>query len=78
MAEAVIGGAFLRIAQNAIRFGGFLEFFFGLVIAGIAVGMKLQRELAIGRFEDSLIAIAADAEDFVIVALGYAQCLYLR
>jgi hypothetical protein len=78
MAEPVIGGAFLRIAQNTIGFGGLLELFFGLVIAGIAIGMKFQCKLAIGSFEDRLVAIAADAEDFVIVALGYAQCLYLR
>ena len=43
MSEAVVGGALLRIAQNAIGLGGFLEFFFGVVIAGIAVGMMLPR-----------------------------------
>ena len=52
MAEAVVGGALLRIAQDAIGFGGFLEFLFGFVIAGIAVGMKFERKLAIGRLED--------------------------
>ena len=74
MAEAVIGGAFLGVAQDAIRFGGFLEFLFGFVVARIAVGMKFQRELAVGAFEDRFVAVAADAEDFVIVAFGHAQC----
>ena len=37
MAEAVVSGALLRIAQDAIGFGGFLEFFLGAVIAGIPV-----------------------------------------
>ena len=48
MAEAIVRGALLRIAQNAIGFGGFFEFFLGCVIAGIAIGMILHRELAIG------------------------------
>ena len=29
VAEAVVGGALLRIAQDAVRFAGFLEFLFG-------------------------------------------------
>ena len=48
MAEAIVGGALLGIAQNAIGLGGFLEFLFRVVVAGIAIGMIFQRELAIG------------------------------
>ena len=31
VAEAVVGGALLRIAQHAIGFGGFFEFLLGFV-----------------------------------------------
>ena len=43
MAEAIIGRAFLRIAENAVGFGRFLEFFFSVRIVGIAVRVELQR-----------------------------------
>src|SRR5665213_2465263 len=55
MAEAVIGGALLGVAQNAIGFGGFFEFFFGFVVAGIAVGMKFQRKPTVRCFEGRFI-----------------------
>ena len=73
MAEAIVGGALLRVAQDAVRFGGFLEFFLGLVIAGIAIGMVLQRQLAVGGLERRLVAIAGDAENFVIIAFGHVH-----
>ena len=75
MAVAVISGALLGIAQDAIGFGGFLEFFFRFVIAGIAIGVKFERKPAVRRFEGRFIAIAADAENFVIVAFDHAQVL---
>src|SRR5579871_838646 len=70
MSVAIIGGAFLRIAQDAIRFGRFLEILLGRMIVGIAIRMILHRHLLIGAFERGRVAIAADAEDFVIIALG--------
>ena len=74
MAIAIVGGALLRIAQDAVGFGGFLEFFFGLLIVGIAIRMVFQRQLAVGALERRRVAIAADAEDFVIIALGGVHC----
>ena len=78
MAEAVVGGALLRIAQDAIGLGGFLEFFLGVVIAGIAVGMMLQGELAVGRLEHRLVAVPGYTEDFIIVSFGHAHFLTCR
>ncbi len=73
MAEAIVGGALLGVAQDAVSLGGFLEFLFRVVVAGIAIGMIFQRQLAVGGLEYSLLAIASDAENFVIIALGYAH-----
>ncbi len=50
MAVAIIRGAFLGVAQDAIGFGGFLEFLFGFVITGVAVRMEFQRQPAVRRF----------------------------
>ncbi len=74
MAEAIVGGALLRVAQDAIGLGGFLEFLFGVVVAGIAIGMKFERQLAVGGLKHRLLAVASDAENFVIIALSYAHC----
>ena len=48
MAEAVIGRAPLIVLQDVIGFVDFLELDFGCVVAGIAVGMQLHGELAVG------------------------------
>ena len=52
MPEAVVRRALLRIAQDAIGLGGFLELLFGVLIAGIAVGVMRQGELAVGRLKN--------------------------
>src|SRR6185312_1508859 len=75
MAVAIVGGAFLGVAQDTIGFGVFLKFLFRFMIAGVAVGMKFERQPAVRRFERRFIAIAADAENFVIVAFDHAQVL---
>ncbi len=53
VAIAVIGGAFLRIAQNAIGFGRFLELFFGRLIVGVAIRMILHGHLSVGGFKQA-------------------------
>jgi hypothetical protein len=41
MAEAVVGGALLLVAQNRIGFAALLEALLGRVVVGIAVGVVL-------------------------------------
>src|SRR5205823_714316 len=72
---AVVGGALLWIAQDAISFGRFLEFLLGMFIARIAVGMMRQGELAVGRLEHRFIAVPDYTEDFIIVSFGHAHWL---
>ena len=55
MAEAVVGGAFVGVGEHGIGFGRFLELLLGFRVAGVAVGVVLHGELAVGAF-DLLIA----------------------
>ena len=47
VAEAVVGGALVAVLQDVIGLVDFLELGLAILVAGIAVGMKLHGELAI-------------------------------
>ena len=49
--EAVVDAALLGIRQYRVRFAALFEFFFRVGIVGVPVGMKLQRQLAIGALD---------------------------
>ena len=49
--EAVVAGALLRVAEDFVRLGSFLEPVLGSLVAGILVGMVLNRELAEGALQ---------------------------
>jgi hypothetical protein len=68
MAEAVIERALFGVGKNAVGLGNFLEALLRIRIVGIAVGMVLHGELAIGALEFNFGDGAGDAEHFVIVA----------
>ena len=59
MAEAVIGGALLRILQDLVGFVDFLELHLGRMVAAVAVGVKLHGELAEGALQLLLVAAPA-------------------
>ena len=69
MAEAVVGGALLRIAQDAISLAGLLEFLFGRGIVRIAIGMIALGKFAVRAFDLLIAGSLADTEYFVIVSL---------
>src|ERR1019366_8729386 len=71
MAEAIVGGALLRIAQDTIGLAGFLEFLFRAGIVRIAVGMVAFGEFAVGAFDLLIAGFPADTEYFVIVSLRH-------
>jgi hypothetical protein len=50
MPETVIRSALLRIGQDRIGFGAFLEFFLGMRVIGILVRMVLYRKCPVGPF----------------------------
>ena len=73
VAEAVIGGALLPVLQDVIGLVDLLELVLAFLVAGIAVGVPLHRELAIGGLESRRRSrCATTLENFVIVALGHA------
>ena len=63
MAVLVVHRPFLFVGQGVVGFLNFFKFFFGLLVALIAVGMVFHGQLAVGFF------------DFVLTrSSGYAQC----
>src|SRR6266568_4050055 len=68
VAETVIGGAFVRVHKNIVRFPKLLEFFLRMRVVGIFVRMNLDRELAIGTLDLFFRGVSRDAQHFVIIA----------
>ena len=68
VAVAVIHGALVRVGEHGVGFADFLEFIFRVRIVGIAIRMKLQRQLAIGALQFLLRDRAGHAQHFVVVA----------
>ena len=69
-AEAIVGRALLGIREDGVRFGRLLEFLLGELIPGIAVGMVLERQLAVRALDFGFAGRPVDAEDVVVIALG--------
>jgi hypothetical protein len=71
--EAIVGGALLGVGEHGVGLGALLEAFLRVRIIGIAVGMMLQGELAVGAL-DLLLARGADyTQDFVIIAFAVVR-----
>src|SRR6266576_1426098 len=68
-AVAIIGGAFLRIAQHLVRLRDQLELLLGRLVAVVAVGMALHRQSAVGFLDIGFARVVLDAEDDVEVLL---------
>ena len=70
--KTVIGGAFIGIRQNGISFAALFEFFFRVGIVGIAVGVELQRQFAVGAFDFLFAGSTGNPEDLVVIAFYVA------
>ena len=57
-AEAVVLGALVGIGQDGVGLVDLLEALLGLLVAGVPVGVVLQRELAEGLLELGLAGVA--------------------
>ena len=73
VAVLIVGRAFLRVAQGLVGLADFLEFFLGGFVARIFVRMKFDGQLAVSLFDFLVAGVAADAEHFVIIALGHGS-----
>jgi len=71
--EAVVGGTFIGIRQNGISFAALFELLFRVGIVGIAVGMELQRQFAVGAFDFLFAGSTGDSEDLVVIAFYVAS-----
>ncbi len=71
MAKAIIGGALLIVFEDVVSFGEVLELLLGTLVAGIAVGVILHRELAISPLELVGARRFGDAEDLVKVLFSH-------
>ena len=70
MSEAVVGRALLRVGQHAVGFRNLFELLFRFLFAvGIAVGVVLHGEAAIGALDLLVGGFPRYAQDFVIVTL---------
>ena len=58
---AVVEGAFIAVSQNRIGFAALLELLFRIRVVGIAVGVELQCELAIGAFDLLIRSASGDS-----------------
>src|SRR5439155_23476147 len=66
-AEAVVLLAFLLVAEDVVGVLDFLEAGLGLLVARVAVGVVLPRQLAVGLLDLVLRGGLGDAQDFVVV-----------
>ena len=72
MAVLVIDGALLGISQNLARLLGLLEAFLRIFVIGIAVGMKLHRQAAVGLFDFRFGRGFRYVEYLVVITFGHA------
>ena len=71
MAEPIVEAALLRVGEHGVGFGRLLERLLGLVIPRVAVGMVLQRKLAVRALDLLIRGLALDPEDLVVVTLAH-------
>ena len=74
VAEAVVGGALLRILQRLVGDVDLLEAGFRFRIVRISVGMELHRELAIGGLQRLFVDAAVDPEHVIEIPISH-PCL---
>src|SRR3546814_6297124 len=71
VAEAVVGGALLRILQAVIGLADRLEFGLSVPAAAIAIGMALHGQAAIGGLDRLLVRRPRNLEQFVIIGIKH-------
>jgi len=72
MAVLIVDRPLLGVSQNLARLFGLFEFLFRIFVIGIAVGMKLHRQPAIGLFDFRLGRGFRYVEYLVVITFGHA------
>src|SRR5690606_17746605 len=69
VAVAVVGGALVLVHEDFVGLADLLEFFLGLLVVGILVGVILHGETAVGLLDLARLGVPRHFEDFVVAAL---------
>ena len=71
VAEAIVGGALVRILEDLVGLVDLLELVLAVLVAGVAVGMPFHGELAERGLELAVIGGALDLQDLVVAPLRH-------
>src|ERR1700682_6484942 len=69
MTEAIVSRALIGIDQDVVGFAELFEFFFGVRVVGVFVGVIFDGEFAVGALHFLLRRGARDGQHFVVIAL---------
>src|SRR6185437_4873473 len=73
MAEAIVGSALVRVAQHLVGLARLLESFIGRVVSRVAIGMVLERLLAICALKLLFRGLARDPQHFVVIGFAHLR-----
>ena len=76
MTEPVVQAALLGVGKDRVCFRRLLEFLFRRVIAWIAIGVVLHRQLAVGALDLGVASTARHTEDLVVVPLAHGLATF--
>jgi hypothetical protein len=68
--------ALVGVGEDRVGLGGLLELLLGLLVAGIAIRVVLERQLAIRALDFLLGGGPRNAEDLVVVAFTHALATF--
>ena len=73
MAELIVDGALLRIAEHFVGLLALFESVLRLRIVGIAIGMKFHRQAAIGLFDVGFRRVSRQVQQLVVILLRHSS-----
>jgi hypothetical protein len=68
VAVGVVALPLLRVAEDAVGLGRFLELLLGFLVPLVAIGVVLEGQLPVGRLDLGVRRVPRHPEDLVIVA----------
>src|SRR6185503_16889547 len=70
--EAIVEAALLRVGEDGVRLGRFLELLLGDLVPRVAIGVELHRQLPVRALDFRFGRGPGNGEDLVVVALAHA------
>ena len=75
LAQLVVAGALLGVAQDLVGLVDLFKAVLGLLVAGVAVGVIFHGQVAVDLFDLVGTGAARDAEDLVVVVIFHGTLL---